>query len=97
MIVYKTTLFGAVCSSIKCTSFSPFRLRWCGLSRISCDSLASALKSNPAHLRKLDLSGNSNLQDEGVKLLGDFVKNPECRLESLKSVTPSRPEALIFL
>ncbi|XP_075899134.1 NACHT, LRR and PYD domains-containing protein 12-like [Nelusetta ayraudi] len=60
------------------------RLRWCNFSNTSCERLASALKSNPSHLRKLDLSGNSNLQDLGVKLLGDFLQSPGCRLETLK-------------
>ncbi|XP_040910516.1 NACHT, LRR and PYD domains-containing protein 12-like isoform X20 [Toxotes jaculatrix] len=59
------------------------RLSSCSLSEVSCASLASALKSNPSHLRQIDMWGNS-LQDSDVKELSDLVKSPDYRLQSLR-------------
>ncbi|XP_055751430.1 NLR family CARD domain-containing protein 3-like isoform X1 [Salvelinus fontinalis] len=58
-------------------------LSGCGVTEKGCASLVSALKSNPSHLRELDLN-NNDLKDSGVKLLSDGLGNPHCKLETLR-------------
>ncbi|XP_052373845.1 NACHT, LRR and PYD domains-containing protein 12-like isoform X6 [Oncorhynchus keta] len=58
-------------------------LSGCGVTEEGCASLVSALRSNPSHLRELDLS-NNDLKDSGVELLSAGLGNPHCKLETLR-------------
>uniref|UniRef100_A0A8K9X6X2 B30.2/SPRY domain-containing protein n=1 Tax=Oncorhynchus mykiss TaxID=8022 RepID=A0A8K9X6X2_ONCMY len=58
------------------------RLSGCLVTEEGCASLVSALRSNPSHLRELDLSYN-HPGDSGVRLLSAGLEEPHCRLEKL--------------
>ncbi|XP_030581362.1 NACHT, LRR and PYD domains-containing protein 9-like [Archocentrus centrarchus] len=60
------------------------RLSGCLITESSCHTLASALNSNPSHLRELDLSFN-HPGDSGVELLSALQQDPKCKLETLKT------------
>ncbi len=53
----------------------------CGVTDEGCAALASALRSNPSHLRDLNLSLNK--LESGVKLLNDLKDDPHYKLETL--------------
>ncbi|KAG1944038.1 NACHT, LRR and PYD domains-containing protein [Pimephales promelas] len=57
-------------------------LSYCSITEEQSLILTSALKSNPSHLRHLNLSRNK-LGDSGVKHLSDLLMNPQCKLEEL--------------
>ncbi|XP_051763951.1 NACHT, LRR and PYD domains-containing protein 12-like isoform X32 [Ctenopharyngodon idella] len=58
------------------------RLWGCYITAEGCAALASALRSN-SHLRELDLTWNK-IGDECLMLLSDGLKDPHCKLETLK-------------
>ncbi|XP_067091733.1 NACHT, LRR and PYD domains-containing protein 14-like isoform X2 [Osmerus mordax] len=58
------------------------RLSGCLVTEEGCASLASALRSNPFHLRELDLSYN-HPGEKGLELLSAGLEDPHCRLEKL--------------
>ncbi len=51
-----------------------------------CTAVTSALKSNPSHLRELNV-GDNYLGDSGVKNLSDLLMNTQCKLEKLQLVS----------
>ncbi|CAM4721262.1 unnamed protein product [Leuciscus chuanchicus] len=57
-------------------------LRDCGVTDEGCSALASALRSNPSHLRQLDLTRNK--LGDSVNLLSALLEDPHCKLEILK-------------
>ncbi|KAI5097880.1 protein NLRC5 isoform X14 [Silurus meridionalis] len=64
---------------------------WNSISDESCADVASALCTNPSHIRYLDLS-ECKLGDSGVKKLCDLLKKHECKLETLRLVKCSITE-----
>uniref|UniRef100_A0A674NHX8 B30.2/SPRY domain-containing protein n=1 Tax=Takifugu rubripes TaxID=31033 RepID=A0A674NHX8_TAKRU len=59
------------------------RVSGCLITAEGCSSLASALRSNPTHLKELDLSFN-HPGDDGTKQLSAVLEDPELSLEVLR-------------
>src|SRR4029434_7183166 len=58
----------------------------CSITEEGFSSLASALRSNPSHMRVLGLNGNK-AGDSGVKNLSSLLEDPNCKLEELQRVS----------
>ncbi|XP_024125802.1 NACHT, LRR and PYD domains-containing protein 5 [Oryzias melastigma] len=59
------------------------RLNKCCLSKISCDIVTSAMKSNPSHLTELTMRYNK-LKVSDVQQLQDLVESPNFKLQTLR-------------
>uniref|UniRef100_A0AAV2M2J5 Uncharacterized protein n=1 Tax=Knipowitschia caucasica TaxID=637954 RepID=A0AAV2M2J5_KNICA len=73
----------SVCGASPHCKLETLSLSGCLVSEEGCASLASALRSNPSHLRELDLSYN-HPGDTGVKLLSALLEDPHCTLHTLR-------------
>ncbi|CAM4721242.1 unnamed protein product [Leuciscus chuanchicus] len=82
-------LLSAVLEDPHC-KLETLRLCRCGVTDEGCSALASALRSNPSHLRDLNLSGNK-LGESDVKLLSDLKNDPHYKLETLSLALSSSP------
>lgn len=66
-------------------SLLPRRLWQCGLTELSCETLAAVLPDTPS-LAELHLGGNA-VGDSGVRRLSRGLRDPRCRLRTLRWVT----------
>ncbi|KTG36990.1 hypothetical protein cypCar_00045296, partial [Cyprinus carpio] len=76
---------GEISNEHESSSLPPCESFWlsdCGVTDEGCAALVSALRSNPSHLRELNLSGNE-IGDSGVTLLSAGLADPHCKLEKL--------------
>uniref|UniRef100_A0A8C1QSD6 NACHT domain-containing protein n=1 Tax=Cyprinus carpio TaxID=7962 RepID=A0A8C1QSD6_CYPCA len=72
------------------------KLSDCSITEEGYKALASALRSNPSHLKELDLRGNDPGQS-GVKELNDLLQDPNCQLKALRFLGPAAEEAFQYV
>ncbi|XP_072553440.1 NACHT, LRR and PYD domains-containing protein 12-like [Salminus brasiliensis] len=72
-----------LCSGLKNPQcqLETLKLKFCGMRRDGCSTLVSALRSNPFHLRELDLSYNFTGNEALTEL---FALLPDSRIETLR-------------
>ncbi|KAL7846204.1 hypothetical protein AOLI_G00243960 [Acnodon oligacanthus] len=75
-------LLSAGLKSLYC-KLETLRLSGCMVAEQGCSYLASALSSNPSHLKELDLTYN-HPGESGEKLLFTRLEDPHCSLSSLR-------------
>ncbi|XP_056608608.1 NLR family CARD domain-containing protein 3-like [Triplophysa dalaica] len=63
--------------------YKKVQMSGCDITDEGCAALSTALRSNPSHLRDLNLF-KINVGDSGVKLLSAGLENPHCKLTSLR-------------
>uniref|UniRef100_A0A672F1Y4 NACHT domain-containing protein n=1 Tax=Salarias fasciatus TaxID=181472 RepID=A0A672F1Y4_SALFA len=69
--------------SNKVSSLCHYRLHGHWLSDSDCEVISSALKSDPSHLKHLDLSMNI-LEDSPMMILCSGLESPNCKVETLR-------------
>ncbi|XP_024918165.1 NLR family CARD domain-containing protein 3-like isoform X2 [Cynoglossus semilaevis] len=74
-----------LCEGLKSSNckLRTLRLSGCLLTKDSCISLVSVLNSEMTQLRNLDLCYNY-LEESGVKMLSTKLRDPQCRLDTLR-------------
>ncbi|KAG7333569.1 hypothetical protein KOW79_003704 [Hemibagrus wyckioides] len=74
-----------LCGVLKNQQFKLLKLGLCkcSLSEDDCTAVVSALRTNPSHLKELDLSHNT-IGDTGMKQISDLLQNSNCTLETLR-------------
>ncbi|XP_058243333.1 uncharacterized protein LOC131351772 isoform X5 [Hemibagrus wyckioides] len=74
-----------LCGVLKNQQFKLLKLGLCkcSLTEDDCTAVVSALRTNPSHLKELDLSHNT-IGDTGMKQISDLLQNSNCTLETLR-------------
>ncbi|XP_052407899.1 NACHT, LRR and PYD domains-containing protein 3-like [Carassius gibelio] len=83
-------------SGLENCTLEKLRLCNCRITEEGYKALASALRSNPSHLKELDLTANDPGKS-GVKELCDLLQDPNCQLKTLRFLGPAADEGCQFV
>ncbi|XP_048014181.1 ribonuclease inhibitor-like [Megalobrama amblycephala] len=78
-----------------CT-LNTLKLCLCKVPDEGCGYLASALRSNPSHLRELDLGWN-HLGESGLEMFSDILKDPNCALNKLECAAVGSNKTQVYI